>query len=431
MSKTHEETIACPNCEKESEATIYDSINTKVDPHLREELFEGGINIKFIFLVIFFSILFLTDYNYANPEKAQNLLDLFYNSERFGRKYDHKTDKYIDFSRLRITPLLNPFEASGLILSRRLKDKSPIIYPRVDKVKISKMINKEFNNIFYLKNMKCLTLGRVIFDYLKEENYKYIGKVEGLKKLRLVGKNLKIPSKFFMYIKQIKELESLEVNGVIIDDLILNEITNIEQLNKLEITGKFNSIDNLKNVSELGFENFDKLVNLRRIELECPNFSDESLKYIIKCSKLNSITIKFSNLTDKNLKSLNILKNLKYLNLSYSKIKGSGLKYLSNSNLFELVLFSPYLDTEGFREVIKLKQIKRLSFDKSNISDENLIYLNKMNLNFLYIKNGITDKSVEYLLELKNINKLWLSKAKISEYNKLLLKKKFKKVYIF
>jgi len=44
MSKSTNETITCPECGHEQQVTLWHSINTKLDPELREELFEARIN---------------------------------------------------------------------------------------------------------------------------------------------------------------------------------------------------------------------------------------------------------------------------------------------------------------------------------------------------------------------------------------------------
>jgi len=44
MSVQTNEIIQCPECKHEQEMEVYRSINTGLDPNLRRELFEGGVN---------------------------------------------------------------------------------------------------------------------------------------------------------------------------------------------------------------------------------------------------------------------------------------------------------------------------------------------------------------------------------------------------
>lgn len=45
MSKSRTETITCPSCQATQDATVWSIINSGNNPELREELFNGGINV--------------------------------------------------------------------------------------------------------------------------------------------------------------------------------------------------------------------------------------------------------------------------------------------------------------------------------------------------------------------------------------------------
>jgi hypothetical protein len=44
MTEVHKHKIACPECGKEQEVKVWDSMNVTLDPDLRRRLFEGEIN---------------------------------------------------------------------------------------------------------------------------------------------------------------------------------------------------------------------------------------------------------------------------------------------------------------------------------------------------------------------------------------------------
>jgi internalin A len=135
------------------------------------------------------------------------------------------------------------------------------------------------------------------------------------------------------------------------------------------------------------------------VRLYGPGVTDENLKKLAGLAGLWTLELVDCPVTDAGLKELAPLRKLHILNLTKTKVTGSGLKYLQYLRSVSLIA-SPASDL-GLR----------------NIADSNEI-------SFLTLQGKeITDKSIEGIAKLKNLHRLFLTDAQVSDEGVAMLTK--------
>lgn len=100
-------------------------------------------------------------------------------------------------------------------------------------------------------------------------------------------------------------------------------------------------------------------------------------------------------ITDEEFKKLATRKNVQNIFLSIGDARGTGLRYLKDKSKLEaLTVYHMNIDSEGFNEIVKFKNLNRLRVRYSQ---------------------AMTDQDVERLLELPNLQLLYLTGEKLTD----------------
>ena len=133
MSRFHEEKLKCPSCGKSNKFTMWESVNTKMDPELKEKVFSGdlfkfkcskcgeetSVNYDFLYHIMEDSMMI----HYApTEESAKKTLDFF-----FGDGMNMVTDVLGELEteyKHRIVPSMNELREKALIFEEGLDDRT-------------------------------------------------------------------------------------------------------------------------------------------------------------------------------------------------------------------------------------------------------------------------------------------------------------------
>ncbi len=105
------------------------------------------------------------------------------------------------------------------------------------------------------------------------------------------------------------------------------------------------------------------------------------------------------------------------MSLAGTPISGQGLKHLLNAHLEGLDLSRTHLSPAGFEQLVQLKYLKRLSFDDSSITDEDvkkliaLPHLAQLHLNSCH---KLTDRCIDSIVQMPALIRLDLNEDKFT-----------------
>lgn len=149
------------------------------------------------------------------------------------------------------------------------------------------------------------------------------------------------------------------------------------------------------------------------------NVSDEQIEALRRL-KADKLTLAKTNVTDEQLKLVAKLP-LVLLDLRETNVSNEGIRTICDTmpNLRSIIIeHCPKIDSKGYRELKKLKELRILSLRDTTVSDEDLKELCPAlpKLNLLYVSNSpnITDESIEPLLELKSLYSVRIDGTKVS-----------------
>ncbi len=189
------------------------------------------------------------------------------------------------------------------------------------------------------------------------------------------------------YISHLTSLRELNLSGASVNSQGLKFITGMQQLEEL-YAPKF--------VYEDGMKELVKLSNLKRLYFNGSRISDEDLKYLKELKLLQELDLSGTNVTDEGLKFLAVCPNLYYLHICVD------------------------FTDEGLKNLIDIPALKiiRAHSNDNKISDEGLRYVSQLKTLerfWAHWMENITDKGVEYLVELANLRMLDIGHSKLTE----------------
>ena len=168
------------------------------------------------------------------------------------------------------------------------------------------------------------------------------------------------------------------------------------------------------NLNEKDFANLPSGIFI--LSLERSSVLDKHLKLISRFKDLENIGLTDTKITDAGVPFLASSKKLNTIYLNGTKITGSTLSAISRLSLHTLWLDNNAIDDEGLRGICSLMSIVNLSLYSTNISDRSINCLSNLkNLESLDVSNTYITKSGYQELKKK------LKKAKI-EFSESLVK---------
>lgn len=131
------------------------------------------------------------------------------------------------------------------------------------------------------------------------------------------------------HLGKIKSLKSVELDGVVTDDLI-SHLVKLPRLESLTLSGS--------SVTNNCLKQLHGLPNLSCLQLTRPGISDDGLPFIAEITSLRELVIRDSNLTGQGLAHLGRLNRLTKLDVQGAQIDDKDLRHIKN--LTQLMTFS-------------------------------------------------------------------------------------------
>jgi internalin A len=232
-----------------------------------------------------------------------------------------------------------------------------------------------------------------------------------LNQLRILAiHDLDFTGKGLNYIKDLQNLEKLEITfSEITDDSLIN-LRGLQQLKYLCLSGP---------ISDAGLKHLEGLNQLQYLALLfCDRVTDLGLKHLENLVQLQTLDLTDTGITDTGLNSIRGLTQLQTLSLSGTKITDSGLTRLKNlSQLKELGLENTPITDVGMANLPESLHLETLRLNKTQITDAGLKYLTRWpHLKVLILDDTrITDAGLQYLETLTELANLHLSGTEITD----------------
>lgn len=234
---------------------------------------------------------------------------------------------------------------------------------------------------------------------------RYVSHLTGLRELDLRGAS--VTGKGLEFITKMQQLEELHAPKFVYEDG-MKEIVKLLNLKRLHFAESRISNENLKYLKEF------KL--LQELDLSGTNVTDEGLKYLVDCPNLYYLIIS-GDFTDGGLKNLAAVPALKIVRAHFNdnKMTDEGLKYVSQIKTIER-FWAHWMESitdKGVEYIIELPRLKMLDLGHAKLSNKacELLKQNQSITHLFLPAVGIDEEGIKNLSELRNLETLWVSSA--------------------
>jgi Leucine-rich repeat (LRR) protein len=151
------------------------------------------------------------------------------------------------------------------------------------------------------------------------------------------------------------------------------------------------------------------LPNLTTLDLHSTRIVDDSMPALAKFPKLANLDIRFTPITDAGLKHLEAIKGLEVLRIRSDRITANGLKRLANFTKLKVLETSYRTNDEVLAEIARMPVREELNLGFiSRITDAGMAHVAKMKqLKVLHINHtNLTDRGLKLLEPLPNLTVL-------------------------
>ena len=249
---------------------------------------------------------------------------------------------------------------------------------------------------------------------LHDKCMQHIAHLTGLKNLWLSGTRTTTES-----MKHITKLQSLEflVPPTGLTNKGLSYVAQLESLKGLYF------VEN--RVTNEGLNRYlPTMTKLEKLSLWSGQISDAGLVHLSDLPLLRYLSLNSGNFTDAGLVYLKDVPTLKILDLNHLPITDDGVRHLSgHPGLEDLSLFNTEVTDRGLAYLKSIPSLKKLNIGKRNVDRENpaitdagMVHLAQINsLEYLDLPyQGITDKGIALIANLKNLKHLWVCASSVS-----------------
>ena len=228
-----------------------------------------------------------------------------------------------------------------------------------------------------------------------------------LRRLELSG--TAITSAGLIHLKELKNLEVLNVCLTAVDDRGFEHLAGLVQMRRMVVCST--------KITGSGFQHLAGMTHLESINLHSSPASDAGLKAIGKLASLRRLEIVHSHVTDAGLKHLAGLKNLRQLHIASHETTEAGLPFLAQlQELEQLDVYERPASNQTLVQIAKLPKVRQLMLTGGGFDDDGVQHLaNLATLEELTLNSGkVTDAALEYLAGLKQLRKLNLAGTKVT-----------------
>ncbi|MCI0638907.1 MAG: hypothetical protein L0Y72_23955 [Gemmataceae bacterium] len=166
-------------------------------------------------------------------------------------------------------------------------------------------------------------------------------------------------------LRQLKDLEYLEIGGPFVDDAYLREVKQLTQLQRLGLS--------LPKVSVAGIKELKALKKLEELYLNGPWLTDALAKELGDFRQLRGLALTSSRLGDAGLAQIKGLTQLESLNVSISPISDAGLEEIKDwKGLRTLNLRATRISDAALGRIKQFKELTYLDISQTEVSDASL-----------------------------------------------------------
>ena len=272
--------------------------------------------------------------------------------------------------------------------------------------KIDFSYNQEFNDeiLFFLKyapNLDSISLKET---NLTDKSLLFLKDLHHLKSLdlsynQISNIGLKNLSNLNLSELNLESNERIDELGIFyLSDSIFNDSEKLLNLKKINLAKT--------NVSALGLHCLKKFKGLEDLNLQATAIDDRSIKDIVQFKKIKSLNLAETNITDTSLPTIGSLRFMEKLNLSHNlNISNKSIFHLRDLPLMSISLAGTSIDDQGIDYLLHFNLIRKLDISDTFVTDNgvlklsDLLYLEELNLS----KNrNITEESLIHLKRFKN-----------------------------
>jgi len=214
------------------------------------------------------------------------------------------------------------------------------------------------------------------------------------------------------YLRYLDDLQWIELNGGLISDMGLSNLSGLTNLKKLV----------LRNVAlkESGLKFLSSLTNLRELECrpsEVPTFGERDFANLRRLAQLEKLQLFNCEVTDDGLACLAKLEHLQIVNAQGTQVTDAGLAHLKQlQGLRVLNLFGTDCTDEGLAHLSGLEKLEELDVSSRHITNSGLVHLKRLkSLRDLDLRfTQVSDNGLEHLRGLTNLRCLDVGHSRVT-----------------
>jgi Leucine-rich repeat (LRR) protein len=213
-----------------------------------------------------------------------------------------------------------------------------------------------------------------------------------------------------VYLKELKQLQTLYLSGTQVTDAGLVHLKELKQLQSLDLS--------FTQVTDAGLVHLKELKQLQSLEIGDTQVTDDGLVHLKELKQLQKLYLGRTQVTDDGLVHLKELKQLQSLNLNGTQVTDDGLVHLKElKQLQRLDLIGTQVTDAGLAHLEELKQLQILSLDGTKVTDAGLAHLEELKqLQGLGLSHTqVTDDGFVHLKELKQLQRLGLGGTQVTD----------------
>lgn len=237
---------------------------------------------------------------------------------------------------------------------------------------------------------------RVTDDWLKN-----LAGQDLLRRLQLSG--TAVTSAGLVYLKDLKNLEHLNVCLTAVDDRGFEHLAGLTKMKRMTVCSS--------KITGDGFKHLGGMKDIESINLHSSPASDAGLAAIGALKNLKRLEIVHTNVTDAGLAKLAGLTNLRQLHIHGPETTAAALPFLAGlTELDQLDVYDKAASNETLAEVGKLPKLRKLMLVNGRYDDKGVAHLAAVQTleDVSLDARGVTDASVETLSKLRNLRTLHL-----------------------
>jgi len=244
-------------------------------------------------------------------------------------------------------------------------------------------------------------------DRVTDDWLKHLAGQDQLRRLELSG--TAITSAGLVYLKDLKNLERLNVCLTAVDDRGFEHLAGLTKMRRMVVCSS--------KITGTGFRHLQGMKQLESINLHSSPASDAGLEAIGKLTSLRRLEIVHTKVTDAGLKHLAGLVNLRQLHVHGPETTAMALPFLGQlKELDQLDVYDRAASNQTLEQIGQLPRLRLLTLPGGTFDDEGVKHLAKVaTLEELSLDSAqVTEASVEHLVGLHNLRKLHLGRARIT-----------------